>query len=158
MKEQLAYKDAVLSLADKVYADSMKEFDYADVTEVTHSTKCHTLTKDLMTSLQNEGFPVRRELHMDEQGRWHYIIAHSTDSASDLDTITDMNPWFSSDIDEHTGLLHGQRLEVMDTLLQKGMQPEFVALRSLSTIVLPHTETLLSVYTHPPLALPVTYK
>jgi hypothetical protein len=154
MKEQLIYENTVLSLADKIYADSVKEFGYSNNTDMSHSDKCHTLTQDLMTGLQEMEIPVRRELHVDEYGNWHYIIAHSTENATDFDTITDMNPWFSTGVTDRSGLLHGQRLEVMDTLLQVGLHPTFVALRSLTTIVIPHTENLLTEYTHPPLSLP----
>ena len=141
----------VLDTTDKIYTASAKEFGLAPGTDVSHSNKCHTLTLDLMNELQRSGYPIRRELHMDAIGNWHYIVAHSEDDPTDQDIITDMNPWFYSDNDAATGLLHGERTEVMDILRDSGVHAGFIALRSLATIILPHTKELLTEYTHPPL-------
>ena len=105
-----------------------------------HSNQCQPLTFDLMIALQNRGFPVRRELHKDDNGNWHYILAHADSNSipSDNDMMTDVNPWqWTADM-KYKGPLHATREDVMAALERAGAPDYFIALRSLETIVKSH--------------------
>ena len=106
-----------------------------------------------MSHLQSGHLEVRRELHQTRSGFWHYVIAHADAGMlpSDEDVITDLSPWFFPGGDRYTGYLHAPRQEVMATLAAANIPAEQLSLRALSTVVLPHSEELLSSYTHPPI-------
>lgn len=154
MKHGPELRNKILGITSEIYKSSIEEFGLAAGTDMSRSDKCHTLTYDLMSQLQVGGYPVRRELHMDEADNWHYIIAHGRGEPSDLDIITDLNPWFFGGDAAAQGPLHGVRSEVMDILRYSNVDEQYVALRGLTTIILPHTEKILSSYTHPPLPIP----
>lgn len=98
--------------------------------------RCDRLTLDVMEALTSRGIPVRRELHMDEEQNWHYLLAHSLEDPSDDDLISSLNPWQWRDTGG--GLLHSPRGEVLEVLTESGAPESFVALHSLRTIVKAH--------------------
>lgn len=104
----------------------------------TRSNLCHLLTYYVFSRLQSQGIVARRELHMDTNGSWHFLIAHSDPTATPIesDIISDLNPWQGHD--SGTGILHGSRSYVIDTLRTKGLPESHIALRSLSTIKVAH--------------------
>lgn len=104
----------------------------------TKSNRCDRLTLDVMEALRNRGVFVRRELHMDEDENWHYVLSHGHDEPSETGLITSLNPWQGRAYGGN--ILHAPRHEVIDTLLANGMPDSFVALHSLKTIVKQHDE------------------
>ena len=102
----------------------------------TKGNRCDRLTLDVSEALQNRGVHVRRELHMDDEGNWHYVLSHDHNPPSKTGLITSLNPWQGR---EYGGnILHAPRDEVMDMLRDGGMSDSFVALHSLETIVKQH--------------------
>lgn len=104
----------------------------------THGNRCDKLTLGVMQALQVGGFGVRRELHADAGGNWHYLLAHADiDTApTDTDLISDLNPWQWRGYG--TGILHAPRDEVMNRLQAEGAPTFFVALRSVRSIAQAH--------------------
>lgn len=100
----------------------------------TKSNRCDLLTHYVLTRLQNDGLVARRELHIDPEQNWHFLIAHAgmTQDPSDKDLISDLNPWQYRD--HGGGILHGSREEVMNALRLNNAPESFVALRGLSTL------------------------
>jgi hypothetical protein len=98
-------------LANRVFRDSVSEFEYHPNTDMTRSGKCHTMTRDLMAHLQSGSMSVRRELHMTLSGLWHYVLVHSPIDAPALpsDVITDLNPWYFDGGERFTGFMHATR-------------------------------------------------
>lgn len=107
-------------------------------TDQTAGNRCDALTLDVMTALVNRGESVRRELHVDDERRWHYLLAHRTidEVPRDDDIVSDLNPW------QWRGsggqILHGHRGDVMEQLVAAGAPDFFVALRGLETISIAH--------------------
>ncbi|GEM_PF-2627456 len=153
MSSAHTHSQEVARLVPLIYEASIGEFGLHPNTDMSRSNKCHTLTKDMLLALRCEEIAVRRELHKDASGLWHYIIAHTDVETppSDEDIITDINPWCFSGGEAYTGYLHAPRQEVMATLAAADLSAEQVSLRGLSTIVLAHTEDLLTSHTHPPI-------
>lgn len=147
--------EAVSALIPHIYESSIAEFGFHPNTDMSRSVKCHTLSKDLMLALRTQGITVRRELHKSPSGLWHYVLAHGEleAPAQDEDVITDLNPWLFDGGGQYTGYLHAPRNEVMHTLETAGAPEEYIALRSVATVILPHTEDLLTPHTHPPLPI-----
>ncbi|MDQ5958201.1 MAG: hypothetical protein QG562_19, partial [Patescibacteria group bacterium] len=48
----------------------------------TRGNLCHLLTYYVFERLKTEGLVARRELHMDNIGGWHFLIAHSDANAT----------------------------------------------------------------------------
>ncbi|MDQ5958764.1 MAG: hypothetical protein QG562_583 [Patescibacteria group bacterium] len=104
----------------------------------TRGNLCHLLTYYVFERLKIEGLVARRELHMDANRVWHFLIAHSDANATptESDIISDLNPWqghYSG-----TGILHGSRSYVIDTLRTRGLPESHIALRGLKTIKVAH--------------------
>lgn len=103
------------------------------------------LTKGLTVALNNRAIESRREYHRDDEGIWHFVVAHGpVDAApSHDDIITDLNPWqFMEHAPGNYTYLHASRGEIMDRLEKEGAPDYFIALRSLETIVHAHTDML----------------
>lgn len=100
--------------------------------------RCDILTYDVMEAMKHRGMFVRRELHEDDAGNWHYILAHAsrTVEPTDDDLLTDLNPWQWRS--HGGGLLHAPRAELMQQLNEAGAPDTFVALRSIATITRLH--------------------
>lgn len=105
----------------------------------TKGNRCDRLTLDVMVGLRNRGLFVRRELHMDEDENWHYVLSHGHDEPSETGLITSLNPWQGRAYGG--GILHAPRNEVLEMLQDGGMSDSFVALHSLATIVKEHDES-----------------
>lgn len=106
-------------------------------TDQTAGNRCDVLTLDVMTALVNRGESVRRELHVDNERRWHYLLAHTAiDEVPSDDIVSDLNPW------QWRGsggqILHGHRGDVMEQLAAAGAPEFFVTLRGLKTISMVH--------------------
>jgi hypothetical protein len=126
-----------------VYSDSIQEFGFHSSTDMSRSTKCHTMTLDLLKHLRSGGMHIRREFHRTPAGMWHYVLAHAAVGAqpSEEDVITDLNPWnYSPGGEAYTGYLQGPRYEVEASLRMAGAPEEHIALRGLSTLVAAHTD------------------
>lgn len=105
----------------------------------TRGNRCDLLTLSVMNqTLSNEGLQLSRELHQNEHGDWHYILAHRAPDAepTETDLMSDLNPWQWGGSGQ--GILHMPRNELMDHLSNKGAPAHFVALRSLTTITKAH--------------------
>lgn len=104
--------------------------------------RCDLLTYHVLRALEYREMEVRRELHMNENGSWHYILAHAHAEAepTETDLMSDLNPWQGRDFSR--GMLHLPRAELMEQLRVSGANESFVALRSLSTIVRAHDTRL----------------
>lgn len=101
--------------------------------------RCDLLTLAVMNRIgREEGALLRRELHQNENGDWHYILAHEPTDAKPTndDLMSDLNPWQWGG--RGRGLLHMQRGELMDFLSSRGAPDHFVALRAVETIVKAH--------------------
>lgn len=78
---------------------------------------------------------LKRELHQDDMGNWHYMLklGNTQDEPTESDTIADLNPWqFNGK--KGSGILYGARADIMDTLSQNNAPDFFVALRGIETI------------------------
>lgn len=108
--------------------------------DMSHSHQCQPLSFHMLQALQNRGHVLRRELHQDDGGNWHYLLAHTDEEAqpTDSDLVTDLNPWQYSVESRLTGPLHAPRDEVMARLREEQAPEGFVALRALETIVNAH--------------------
>lgn len=106
-------------------------------TDMSHSHQCQPLSHHMLQALQHRGYELRRELHQDETGNWHYLLAHGDEPADD-ELVTDLNPWQYTADSRLTGPLHAPRSEVMARLQQEQAPEFFVALRGLATIVKAH--------------------
>lgn len=104
----------------------------------TKGNRCDRLTLDVMEGLRNRGVFVRRELHMDQDDNWHYVLSHGQNEPSETGLITSLNPWQGRAYGG--GIIHAPRNEVLDRLHAEGMPASFVALHSLQTIVKHHDE------------------
>ena len=106
----------------------------------TRGNQCHLLTLAVMNMLQRNhpDAPIRRELHQDSEGNWHYVLAHNVPDAkpTDTDMISDLNPWQWGGAGQ--GILHMPRGEAMNYLTKQGAPAHFVALRGIETIVQSH--------------------
>lgn len=104
----------------------------------TRGNRCDKLTFGVMQALQSQGLVLRRELHKDDAGNWHYLLAHEVPDATptNADLISDLNPWQWRDYGG--GILHAPREEVMARLRDEGAPAHFVALRSIATIAERH--------------------
>lgn len=133
-------KNMVNELIPSLYEERAEAMGRPAWIDLSHSHQCQPLTFDLMTALHNRGVVVRRELHKDDAGNWHYLLAHSDiDSRpSKDDIVTDVNPWQWTDDTKYKGPLHASREEVMDVLHDAGAPAFFIALRSLQTVVKSH--------------------
>lgn len=133
--------DIVPNLYDSVASD----FQYPPGVNLAGSNQCHVLSKGLWLALDARGIRSRRELHQDDEGLWHYVVAHTPLDAqpSEDDIVTDLNPWqFMDRPPLHYTYLHESRQDLMDRLASEGAPDYFVALRGLATVVMPHTDSL----------------
>lgn len=111
--------------------------------DMAHSNQCQHLTFDMMEALQHRDLPVRREYHRDEDGFWHYLLAHPLDIGTppaESDIVTDLNPWQYTGDYRLAGPIHAPRHELMQVLRQSKAPEWFVALRSLETVIAPHQQ------------------
>lgn len=105
----------------------------------TRGNRCDLLTQAVMNRmLRIEGIALRRELHQDTDGNWHYILAHEPLDAepTDTDLMSDLNPWQWGG--SGRGMVHLPRHELMDYLGEKGAPEHFIALRSTATVTKAH--------------------
>lgn len=105
----------------------------------TRGNRCDLLTQAVMNRMLHiEGIALRRELHQDADGNWHYILAHEPIDAKPMDTdlMSDLNPWQWRG--SGRGMLHLPRNELMLQLQENGAPEHFVALRSIDTITTTH--------------------
>ena len=108
--------------------------------DMSHSHQCQPMSFHMMQALTNRGHVLRRELHQDENGNWHYLLAHTKEDAdpTEHDLVTDLNPWQYTADAKVSGPLHARRDEIMDRLRLEQAPEFFVALRGLETIVQTH--------------------
>ncbi len=111
-------------------------------TDQSAGSRCDVLTRSFQLRAKANGILLRRELHRNEDGEWHYLIVHDDPESSptEEDVITDLNPWQFSRGRIQEGPLHGPRHEVIDMLRTRGAWDRVLALRGLSTIVMPHDD------------------
>ena len=111
---------------------------YSASTDQSSGSRCYIQTRSFQLRAEAHGILLRRELHRDELGNWHYVIAHSPPDTepTETDTITDLNPWQFSKGKIQKGLLHGPRAVVMEALQEEGASDIVLALRGLETLVL----------------------
>ncbi len=104
----------------------------------TKGNLCHLLTYYAFGRLTRIGLVLRRELHIDDAANWHYLLVHDSPeiAPTDTDIVSDLNPWQWRDYG--SGILHGPRHEVINTLRENGAPENVVALRGLRTISNPH--------------------
>jgi hypothetical protein len=104
----------------------------------TKGNRCDRLTLQVAQALGQRGILLRRELHMDANEQWHYVLAHQRPDAepTEDDLLSSLNPWQWRSYGG--GILHMPRAEMQETLVQAGAPESFVALHSLGTIVRPH--------------------
>ncbi len=100
--------------------------------------RCDILTYDVMEAMKHRSVLLRRELHQDEDGNWHYLLANEPRycEPTDDDLVTDLNPWQWRTYGG--GILHAPRAELMQALNEAGAPDTFVALRSMATITKIH--------------------
>ncbi len=141
-------------MVPKIYADSAKEFRWHPNTDMSRSSKCHTMTLDLLRALDAEGITARRELHRNRSGYWHYIIGHAPRDAEPTmsDVITDLSPWQFDGGERFTGYLHDTRLNSMISLDEANSPAGWTCLRDLATIAMLHDERIAPFSPLPPLA------
>jgi len=120
--------------------DVNRELGVHPQTDQSAGSWCHLMTHDVYTAAAHAGMPLRRELHRNSQGAWHYILAEGVIDAipSDDDVVVDLNPWQFSAGRLQKSPLYGTRSEVIIILRDHGADEAFVALRSLETLVLAH--------------------
>ncbi len=135
-------EQTIADLTPHLYADRVDAMRLPYGTDMSHSNQCQYLTHDMMQALQHRGLPVQRELHEDEYGNWHYLLAHAGEGvvASDSDIVTDLNPWQWTTDRRHSGPIHTTRGELYEILRDAGAPESFIALRSLETIVTRHQQ------------------
>jgi hypothetical protein len=131
---------AVNELAPQVFAATIEALDLPFNTDMTRSNRCDRLTLEMYSALGAQGLEARRELHRTADGLWHYVIAHASPDAepSQQDIVSDFNPW-QWGATHRSGVLHGKRLAVQETLGEAGAPAWFVSLRGIATIVEAHT-------------------
>jgi hypothetical protein len=132
------------AFAPIVYADSIREFQMRPDTDMSRSTKCHTMTLDMLRHLESGNIAVRRELHVTAKGLWHFVLAHTELDAepTDSDIITDLNPWIFNPDKRYAGPLHAPRDEMQRTLYEAGAPASWIALHGLETVAVAHTKAL----------------
>lgn len=105
----------------------------------TRGNRCDILTRAVMNRVQHiEGVALRRELHQDAEGNWHYILAHEPIDADPdgHDLMSDLNPWQWGGFGH--GIFHMPRDELMVQLQDVGAPKHFIALRSIDTVTKAH--------------------
>jgi hypothetical protein len=102
--------------------------------------QCHALTFHVMDAMRRRFQPVRRELHRDEYGNWHYMLVHEAMDAdpTDNDLVTDFNPWQWKHDRTAKGLIHAPRNELIERLRHEDAPEYVIALRGLDTITKHH--------------------
>ena len=126
------------SLARDIGAEVNQQLGLPHYYDQSKGNRCDLLTLHAFEALEFRGDAVRRELHEDGHGNWHYLLAHGPVDAepTDSDLMSDMNPWQWRETGG--GILHAPRDEVMEQLRAAGAPDFFVALRSLETITKSH--------------------
>lgn len=116
----------------------------------TKGNRCDLLTQAVMQRMANlDRIVLRRELHQNDTGDWHYMLAHEPidTEPTNNDLMSDLNPWQWSE--RGRGILHMPRGELMEFLTSQGAPEHFVALRAVETIVKAH-DTRSNPFIHPP--------
>jgi hypothetical protein len=136
--------EVVRSVVPMVYDGVKDELQIHPYTDMSRSNVCHHLTLGLLGVLNRRHLPARREEHIDDDARWHYLIAHTSaqQEATPNDIITDLNPWQFDGTVPRRGYLHGERQEVQDVLATAGAPDWFISLRGVATIKRAHTLAL----------------
>jgi hypothetical protein len=138
MNHRAIHEAAVAQIVPAMFDSIRQDFQLPIHTNLAASNQCHVLTKGLHIALSGRNLDARREFHQDEEGIWHYLIAHHPmDSLPrDDDIITDLNPWqfMQKNLSPNFTYLHGERGEIMDRLASEGAPDYFIALRGLATI------------------------
>lgn len=116
-----------------------ESLDLSPLYDQTKGNRCDLLTHAMMMQMiRLDGVTPRRELHQNNQGDWHYILAHEPIEAKPTndDLVSDLNPWQWGG--QGSGILHMPRGELLDFLSSRGAPAQFVALRSIETITCQH--------------------